>query len=262
MATHPIRVLSLCSGYGGLDLAVRRVFPESRTICYVERETSCVRILAARMADRKIEPAPIWDDVSTFNGRRWAGCVDLIVAGFPCQPHSQAGKQQGVDDPRWEVWDDIVRIAKECSARSVFLENVPGLLKSSGGQSIRRIESDLRALGLSARIRGERVDSLGGFFRGSRVFILAQTDGYRLPWFERQWSETRDQRGSGSAILPDQGGVWTRNALPEPCLFGGANGAPERMDRDTRDRIRALGNGVVPLQAAAALTHLIGALHD
>lgn len=135
MASHPIRVLSLCSGYGGLDLAVKRVFPAARTICYVEREVSCVRVLASRMADGALDPAPVWDDVSTFDPSPWAGAVDLVVAGFPCQPHSVAGKREGVKDDRWPVWDDVIRIARGCAAQSVFLENVPGLLTSSGGEA-------------------------------------------------------------------------------------------------------------------------------
>ena len=110
MAAYP-RVMSLCSGYGGLDLAVRLVFSGARTVLYCEREVSCARILAARMEDGQLDPAPIWSDVATLDARPWAGAVDLIVAGFPCQPHSLAGARKGTADHRWPVWDDIISIA-------------------------------------------------------------------------------------------------------------------------------------------------------
>lgn len=260
MAAYP-RVLSLCSGYGGLDLAVRRVFPTARTVCYVEREVSCVRVLAARMEDGSLDPAPVWDDVSTFDPEPWAGAVDLVVAGFPCQPHSVAGKREGIKDDRWPVWDDVIRIARGCSARSIFLENVPGLLTSSGGASIGKVKSDLEYAGFS-RCADIVVSagSVGAHFGGARWFCLGTTDGDGLPREFRQWTENRDKRRQGANLVQTARRAFATDMPAAPCIFGVADGVAERMD--TRDRIRLLGNGVVPLQAAIALQALMEALED
>ena len=261
MATHSLRVLSLCSGYGGLDLAVRLVFPSARTLCYVEREISCVRVLAARMEDGSLDPAPVWDDVATFDPAPWVGCVDLIVAGFPCQPHSVAGKREGTADARWPVWDDIIRIAKGCATRAIFLENVPGLLTSSGGASLDRVKRDLVDCGFTRCASGViSAAAVGAPFKGERWFCLGTSNGDRLPRVVGEWPSKGHSSQQGKIVVCQQGGVWTSDPPAEPCVFRVADGATVGMDRDQKNRIRMLGNGVVPLQAAAALKHLMEAL--
>lgn len=82
--TRPIRVLSLFSGGGGLDLAIRLALPRTRTVCYCEREIAACEILAARIADGALDDAPIFTDICAFDGKPWRGAVDLIIGGFPC----------------------------------------------------------------------------------------------------------------------------------------------------------------------------------
>jgi len=77
------RVLSLCSGVGGLDLGVS-LATGGRTVCYVEREAFAASVLVGRMAASALDPAPVWDDLKTFGGVPWRGAVDLVCAGFPC----------------------------------------------------------------------------------------------------------------------------------------------------------------------------------
>lgn len=91
--------LSLCSGAGGLDLGLAIACPGYRAVGYVERETYAAAILVARMEDATLDPAPVWDDLATFDGRPWRGAVDVVTAGYPCQPFSVAGKRKGSDDP-------------------------------------------------------------------------------------------------------------------------------------------------------------------
>lgn len=203
MASYP-RVLSLCSGYGGLDIAVKRVFPSARTVCYVEREVSCVRILASRMAEGSLDPAPVWDDVATFDPQPWAGAVDLIVAGFPCQPHSVAGKREGVNDDRWPVWDDVIRIARGCAARAVFLENVPGLLTSSGGASIARVRADLDDAGFAhQRACIIAASDVGASHRRQRLFILAHRNDVGLEWIGVSWGGRDGSPHKGEGVVAD-----------------------------------------------------------
>ena len=115
--------LSLCSGAGGLDLGLAIALPEYRTVGHVERETYAAAILVARMEEAALDPAPVWDDVASFDGRPWRGAVDIVTAGYPCQPFSVAGKRRGVDDPR-HLWPHVARIIGEIEPPFVFLENV------------------------------------------------------------------------------------------------------------------------------------------
>ena len=95
--------LALCAGYGGLELGLRLAEPGYRTACFVEWESFAAATLVARMADETMDPAPVWDDVATFDGRPWRGKIHILVAGFPCQPWSVAGAKRGIEDERW-IW--------------------------------------------------------------------------------------------------------------------------------------------------------------
>lgn len=79
--------------------------------------------LVARMEDKALDQAVIWDDIATFDGTPWRSAVDILSAGYPCQPFSVAGKRRGADDPR-HLWPHVARIIGECEPPFVFLENV------------------------------------------------------------------------------------------------------------------------------------------
>src|SRR4029453_3593849 len=123
-----LRELALCAGYGGFPLAFKLLGMAHRTVGYVERDSYAAATLVARMGDQTLDRAPVWDEVETFDGRRWRGAVDLVSAGFPCQPFSAAGRQRGVDDERW-LWPEIARIVGEVGPGLVLLENVPELVR-------------------------------------------------------------------------------------------------------------------------------------
>ena len=119
--------LSLFTGYGGFTLGLRLAGLKTRTVCYVEIEPYCQKIIKARIRDGLLEDAPIWDDICTFKGRQFRGLVDILTAGFPCQPHSVAGKRKGAVDDR-NLWPDTLRTIDEVGPAIVLLENVPGIL--------------------------------------------------------------------------------------------------------------------------------------
>lgn len=170
MATRPINILSLCSGVGGLELGLHLALGErARTVCYVEREAYAASDLVARMEDSSLDQAPIWDDLLTFDGSPWRGSVDIVSAGFPCQPWSHAGKRAGTDDSRW-LWPAVLRIIMDVEPGIVFLENVPGLVT---GHGLEHVLSDLAEAGFDAEWDHFSAAETGASHRRERVFVLA-----------------------------------------------------------------------------------------
>ena len=93
-------VLDCFSGYGGFALGLRLAYPDAdfRTVAYIEWDKYCQQVIQSRIEDGHLDDAPIWDDIKSFDGRPWRGAVDILSAGFPCQPHSNAGLRKGADD--------------------------------------------------------------------------------------------------------------------------------------------------------------------
>jgi DNA (cytosine-5)-methyltransferase 1 len=120
--------LALFAGAGGGLLATKHLLGW-RTVCYVENKEYPVEVLKARIRDGLLDDAPIWGDARTFDGRPWRGCVDIVTAGFPCQPFSIAGKKLAGDDDR-NLWPETIRVIREVRPLAVFLENVSGIVSS------------------------------------------------------------------------------------------------------------------------------------
>ena len=170
MADPRIHILSLCSGTAMLDEGLCAALPAARVVGYVEREAYAASLLLARMGDQALVPAPVWcGNLEDFPAIEWRGTVDGITAGFPCQPWSQSGKQQGTDDERW-IWPAIVGLAREVGPDFLFLENVPGLV-SAGGLAL--VLGDLAALGFDAEWISLRASDVGAAHQRERIFILA-----------------------------------------------------------------------------------------
>jgi len=81
-----LRVLSLCSGIGGLERGIHLATGgRSRVVCYVERELFAAAVLAEAGQDGRLDAAPVFvGDLAEFDGRAWRGRVDLVAAGYPC----------------------------------------------------------------------------------------------------------------------------------------------------------------------------------
>jgi DNA (cytosine-5)-methyltransferase 1 len=102
-----------------------------RTVCAVEWEAYPASILCARQNDGLLPSFPIWDDVQTFNGKPWRGIVDVVSGGFPCQDISAAGKGGGITGSRSSMWKHMARIIGEVRPKYAFVENSP-MLTSRG----------------------------------------------------------------------------------------------------------------------------------
>jgi len=170
VAVYPQRILSLFAGIAGLDLGIRLVFPESRTVCYVERESYAASVLVARMADKTLDAAPIWSDVAAFDGSRWNGIVDSVAFGFPCTDISVAGQQKGIKEgTRSGLFFEACRIIRQVRPRYLFIENVTGLL-SNRFMSV--VLGELSEMGFDAQWGVFSARDVGSTHLRKRVFIL------------------------------------------------------------------------------------------
>ncbi len=164
--------LALCAGVGGLELGLHIALEEYRTVGYVEREAFAAATLMAGMEDPEMGRAPVWDDLATFDGRPWRGVVDIVSAGYPCQPFSVAGRRRGAADPR-HLWPHIARIIGETGPPLVFLENVPSHL-NLGFYEVAR---DLFRLDYAVEAIPRRASDLGATHKRERLFVLAHRKG-------------------------------------------------------------------------------------
>lgn len=115
--------IALFAGAGGGCLA--SVLMRHRIVCYVERDDYAAGVLRARIEDGMLDDAPIWDDVCTFDGKPWRGLVDIVSGGFPCQDVSPANATaRGVGGgAKSGLWREFARIIAEVAPRRVFIEN-------------------------------------------------------------------------------------------------------------------------------------------
>lgn len=162
-----MRVGSLFTGYGGLDLAVQSVFPGARTVWCVESDRHPAAVLA-----RQFPGVPNYGDVTTVD---WSTVepVDVITAGWPCQPFSVAGRRKGGDDDR-HLWPYVVDAVRVLRPRHLIGENVAGHLSLG----FDRVLADLAALGFDAEWGTVRASDAGAAHRRDRLFIVA-TDAAR-----------------------------------------------------------------------------------
>ena len=165
-----MRYISLFSGIGALDLAVRSVLG-AETEAYVEIDGFCQKVLRARMKDGYLEEAEIFDDIRKFKWEK----TDMVAAGFPCQPFSVAGERKGESDDR-NMWPDTLRVIRMARPEYVFLENVPGLLSGDdGGRQpyVYTVLRDLAEEGFDAEWEIVGADDAGSSHRRKRWFCFA-----------------------------------------------------------------------------------------
>jgi len=235
-----MNVLDLFTGIGGNALAYQ-TFLGWRAAAYVEIDPFCQRILQQRITEGQLQNAPIWDDIRTFNGQPWRGCVDIITASDPCQINS-AARQSG-ECPE-SLADDFLRVVSEVQPTFVMREN-PARVRSDAPGSADRIADALEAKGYSVSLVEAKACCVGADHRRNRLFVLAQMV---YPHRDRQEGEVRSQCESAASrwlretIRPNR---WS--SAPRVCR--GVDGIPNRLDR-----VRAIGNATVPPVVAAVLS--------
>jgi DNA (cytosine-5)-methyltransferase 1 len=215
--------LALFAGAGGGILGGQLL--GWRTVCAVEHNQQAASILMHRQNDHVLEPFPIWDDVRTFDGLPWRGCVDVVSGGFPCQAFSSASRGRPVAD---DLWPEMLRIVADVAPGYVFAENV-------AKRAIDRAADDLESLGYQVRCTSLSAADVGADHIRTRYWLLAHAD------LHGELRSTVDAEvAERSRIRPR---VW-QAFRPEPRV---ADGVATEVDR-----LRATGNGQVPLVAATA----------
>ena len=232
--------LALFTGAGGGILGGKLL--GWRTICAVEWEPYPASVLVARQNDGLLPPFPIWDDVQTFDGKPWQGCVDVVSGGFPCQDISSAGKGAGIEGERSGMWREMARIIHEVRPRYAFVENSP-MLTSRG---LGAVLGDLASMGFDARWGVLGAADVGANHQRDRIWIVgkdANASHVRCKWSRegrpsKKWEHKQFERLLEQTL---------QNGLPAGKHNRIHDGVAARVDR-----LKAIGNGQVPLCAATA----------
>lgn len=264
-----MRHVDLFSGIGGFALAARWVWSDHEVVTFCESDRFCREVL------RKHWPGvPIATDITTYRGDELRGTVDLITGGFPCQPYSHAGQQQGASDDR-ALWPEMYRVCREVRPRWIVAENVVGIIRlgldsvladlEDAGYSVATII--VPAIAVDAPHRRDRVwiiaadtpdaevdDQRSGLrtveptaFRrrrsghGGCSRATSDTDGERCEERDSAPVATSPRLTTGAAAEKRTPARWAA----EPGMDRVADGVPRRVDR-----LRALGNAIVPQVAA------------
>jgi len=260
-----IKELSLFSGAGGGLLGTKLLGWEC--IGYVEFNKYCQKIIRRRIEDGIFDNAPIFGDIRKFINEGYAdaysGMVDVITAGFPCQPFSVAGKGKAEKDDR-NMWPETIDVIRRIKPIFVFLENVPGLLSHEYTITIFNQLSENGYEALPAIKYG--ANNVGAFHRRKRIWILAVSKSVGIQGTEQftgsnsspgrfeNLADPESERKRSGLFQSEQEKVrWGRSCysssenrkrkdwFPESGLGRMAYGMANRVER-----LKAIGNGQVP----------------
>lgn len=269
MGVDCVKALSLFSGIGGIDLAGEWAGIE--TVAFCEREQFCQKVLKKHWPD-----TPLYDDICTLTKERLEadgiGTIDLIHGGYPCQPFSYAGHRKGSEDDR-HLWPEYFRLVQEFRPRWVLGENVAGHISLG----LDNVLYDLEGAGYTARPFVIPAAAVGAPHRRERVFIVAYTSiessnvsetnpqNGSTQTFELggmgieadvsdsagEQSPSKNERKFGQEIQKQFGRRLVQDVprapweVSEPPVCGVDDGFFTGLDKD---RLKALGNAVVPQQ--------------
>ncbi|WP_263708031.1 DNA cytosine methyltransferase [Shouchella tritolerans] len=261
-----MKSIELFAGIGGIALAAEWAGIE--TVAFCEREPFCQKILNKHWPD-----VPIFDDIKTLDKKALeergidVGAIELITGGFPCQPFSSAGKRLGKADDR-DLWPEMFRIIQEIRPNWVVGENVANFVN----MELERTVFDLESEGYTVQSFLIPAVSVDAKHNRARCFVVAHTESKRCSK-EREYKSSRTEKWPAGSreIVADasikrlQRGEKARNFSkekqkawkqfagcgyergaqwePEPDVGRVAHGVPDRVDR-----IKGLGNAVVPQQ--------------
>lgn len=295
-----IRSISLFSGIGCTELgwqiasaASGGIIPPIDEAVYVERDPYCQRLLAVRQRSGWLPPGPVWDDVTTFDGKPWRG-ADLVSGGFPCTDISCAGKGAGLAGKQSGLFFEMLRVVKQVRPRYVLMENTPAILV----RGMDRVLGEMAEAGYDCRWTCVQAAHVGAPQKRERWFALAYMPGGQSGeqkagngWEGsgrgiEEGSERADRASagreakrpapafpsvhvdSGRQLWPAGKGAEQFEWEPQWVVYGPHNGGASEPGMGMLlhgpsgrlHQLRALGNGIVPQQLALALLDLLGLL--
>ena len=278
-----MKIGSLCTGYGGLDIAVEAYF-NAEMVWSAENDKYASKVIEARFNK------PNLGDIKQID---WASIepIDILTAGYPCQPFSSAGQRKGVNDER-HIWPYILKGISILRPRIIVLENVRGHLSLG----FKEVLSDLAQNGYDAKWRIVRASDVGAPHQRARLFIIAYSNSEGL---QRTWNKANDfadgitsnsncdacekSRRTDRKVSAESAGFqrgqnigkarsqyrcsceMARQEIPPTLVEGKLNawfveymmGLPigwiTDLDLSRSQQLKILGNGVVPQQAYYAL---------
>ena len=243
-------VISFCSGYAGIERGLDIAGIKHRVIAYVEIEAFAIANLVAKMEAGQLDCAPIWTDIKTFPSEIFSGKADLITGGYPCQPFSAAGERKGAEDER-HLWPYIRKHIQAIKPNRCFFENVEGHISLG----LSTVISDLAEDGFRTAWGIFSALEVGAPHQRKRVYIMADCQGkFSERPIKTRSVERKPEKEIRKRSLFKKTTTWLSRFKrgiyewpDEPRLGRVVNGCPDRVDR-----IRLLGNGVVPQTAAKA----------
>ena len=278
-ASKQLRLLDLFSGIGGFSYAAEHLVGGYQTVAFVEREPFCQYVLQKHWPD-----VPIYDDITTFNPE--PGSADVVCGGFPCQDISTAGKQAGIKEgTRSGLFYELMRVVCLVRPQFVVMENVAAIL-ANGLDTVLR---ELAKAGFDAEWACIPASAVGACHQRDRWWLVAYAPhmlSHGSPAGHGGESGRRTVPESGDGHGPDAADAnrQRQEELQPPSISGGAGrpcwgNASRRLNPDWRsylsqpilcrgddglsgrvDRLKALGNAVVPQVAAIPLARVL-ALH-
>jgi len=248
-----LKLIDTFSGIGGFSLAAEQIVGGVETVAFVECEPYCQKIL------KKHWPTvPIYDDIRTYKPEPYS--ADVICGGFPCQDISVAGRGEGItEETRSGLFHELLRVIRLVRPRFVVLENVSAILTNG----LDTVLGELHSAGFDAEWACFPASMVGACHQRDRWWLVGYPsnsksigmEGMRSSWQQIQsrlgkegvskWRSKRD------LLSPD----W-RSYSSQPVLRRGDDGLSHRVDR-----LRALGNTVLPACAAIPLQRVLD-LHN
>lgn len=208
-SSKTITHVSLCAGYGGIDLGLKRAIPNLRTVAFSEIEAYACSNLVSKMEKGLLDAAPIWTNLKTFPWAEFCKKVDILSGGYPCQPFSAAGKRLGKDDPR-HLWPFIANGIRSMQPRICFFENVEGHITLG----LREVIRELEQIGYRTTWGIFSAREVGAPHRRKRIFIMAYAMCYGSP---KSWELCQRSNGQESSSDEQQRRINFTNSDSKRC---------------------------------------------
>ncbi|MCJ7767164.1 DNA cytosine methyltransferase [Candidatus Bathyarchaeota archaeon] len=218
----------MCAGYGGIGLGLKNIFGERmRTLAYCELEGFAQANLISKMEKGLMDVAPLWNDLKTFPYESFHGLVDILIAGYPCQPFSAAGKRAGKEDPR-HLWPWIADGIRLLRPRMCFFENVEGHISLG----LREVVGELESMGYKVSWGIFSAREVRAPHQRKRVFIMAHLKCAGLEGLYK-WHTSSEQTELVGADSRSSGQCSTWPSRPGQPQYGWE---PPRVVGDTKER--------------------------